>query len=205
MNIEGNQAAFLFAVPSNGMSQETSAIYEPGITYVVSAGLVGSSSFAPPEGTTLSLSLYYRESETNLVTIASRDVIYNATNFPSLSNLVYFAVASQPLTNNHPALGKNVGVAITSTVAPAGGIWDIDNVTLAAEQLSLTVARVENNLRITWNSRDGATYQLQTSSDLMTWNVTGAPIIGTGSTQSSDVPVPSAASYAFFRLRVGAE
>jgi hypothetical protein len=198
-NLDGNQAAYLFAVPSNGIFQTLPALYEPGVSYQMTAAFVGSSTFPPPDGTTLEMALFYMNGAER-VNISSTPVVYNPSNFPSLASTVDFSVATPFLGQDHPAIGKNVGLSIISTVATAGGIWDLENVRFSAEALRVRSQKVGNSLRITWASKSGTIYRLQTSSDLVNWSDTDDPVGISNGELSVDVPIDSAARAVFYKL-----
>jgi hypothetical protein len=200
-NIDGKQAAYLFAVPPNGIFQETSATYEAGLSYEVSLGLVASTTIPPAEGSTLTIGLYFSDAQGNQIPLASRDVVYNAANFPSLTNLVYFNATSGPLKNGHPALGKHIGISIVSKVATSGGIWDIDDVQIRESVFALTTSRLASILRISWPARAGTTYQLQKSEDLLNWADLRAPVQAAGTEVLVAEPLDPAGR-AFYRVRV---
>jgi hypothetical protein len=203
-NLDLKQAAYLFAVPSNGIFQESSAVFEPGVAFRLTIGFVGSASIPPPEGTTLQIGLYYRDS-TNRVLVATNSVVYNSTNFPSLTNLVDFTAVTPVIGTNHPAVGKNIGISIISTVAPAGGIWDLDNVRLRPELLRIQSSVAGGNLRLSWPTQTGPSYQLEVSSDLAAWTASGSPIAGTGADVSTEISFTSGTARGFYRLRLLAQ
>jgi hypothetical protein len=93
-NLDQSQAGYLFAAPSNGIFQDLSATYEVARAYTVTAGLVGSSSIPPTDGTTLAISLYYRDATNQMVTIASTNVAYNSSNFPTNTSFIDFSTST---------------------------------------------------------------------------------------------------------------
>jgi hypothetical protein len=199
-NMDQNQGAYLFAVPSNGIFQELPATYEAGVSYKLSAGFVGSATFAPADGSIIQLSLYYRDG-TNLVTVASRSITYNSTTFPSLTNFVDFTLNAPFVEQTNAWVGKQIGVAITSTVAQAGGIWDIDNVRLTANPLRLQIAFNGPKVELTWPTTAGVTYDVEVSGDLINWINYSGPLTGTGSPITMNISYLSQRG-GFFRLKL---
>jgi len=76
----------------------------------------------------------------------------------------------------------NVTVRTTTTTAP-----------------TLSVAKVGNNLNITITGQAGATFNLEGSTDLVTWSVVGPVTIGSNGT--AQVQVPITGNFRFFRAR----
>ena len=85
-----------------------------------------------PEGSTLELSLYYVDTASNRVTVASTVVTNSATLFPTNTFLTDFTVRVPTVQATNAWAGQPIGVRLLSTVAPtlAGGYWDLDNVRL---------------------------------------------------------------------------
>ncbi|MGV3773751.1 MAG: hypothetical protein ACO1QB_12675 [Verrucomicrobiales bacterium] len=147
VNIDGNQALYLFAVPQAGFfqdynsvdwndaapSREFNATYQPGNSYSMKVGVVGGGG-GMVEGATLQLVLYYRGSLGQMVTVASAQVTHTTALFPDVNHLVDVEVAVPPVKATDEWAGKNIGIMMVSTVAgdKAGGFWDIDNVRLSA-------------------------------------------------------------------------
>jgi len=143
-NVDGAQACFLFGLPSAGFFQDYAstdyaghthqftATYTTGKSYRLTVGLAGGGANMP-EGSTLQLSFYYRDTSGAPVTIASTDVTYTAATFPNLTHLIDFKVNLPAVKSTDAFAGKNIGVMIVSTTGfdKIGGYWDIDNVRLA--------------------------------------------------------------------------
>jgi hypothetical protein len=144
-NMEGQQAAFLFALPEvylfqdyNSLSgtnttpsHDFAAIYETGKSYNLTVGVLGNGG-GMTNGATLELSLYYRDAASNLVTVAATTITNSADLFPTNTYFTDFEVIVPPVTGNESWAGRHIGVKIASTVdfALQGGYWDIDNVRL---------------------------------------------------------------------------
>jgi len=206
-NMDGDQALFFFAYPEVAIFQDYTTVggtnsaptfefdeeFTAGRAYQLSAGLVGGGGNMV-EGVTLVLSLYYRDSNSNMVTVASTTITNNAANFPNLTNLVDFYVRTPLIGATDPANRKKIGIAITSgaNFQNAGGYWDIDNIRLkelATDATRVSVMREGTNLRVSWAAIAGKTYQVEVSSDLTDWTETGAAQTGIGRTMSVEVPV----------------
>jgi hypothetical protein len=146
VNCDGNQLAFMFAYPQLGIFQDYNSIdgfssspshafnakYETGKSYQLTVGLTSSSYEPLNQGSTLQLSLYYRDVGSNMVTVAQTTVTYDTNVFTNLDDLIDFQVTVPGVKATNPWAGKNIGIEIVSTVAPQnlGGVWDIDNVRL---------------------------------------------------------------------------
>ena len=105
--------------------------YVAGRAYQLSAGVVGGGGNML-DGVELVMSLYYRDANSNKVTLASTTITNSAATFPNLTNLVDFHVVTPVIAPTDAANGKKIGIAITSgaNFQNAGGYWDIDNVRL---------------------------------------------------------------------------
>ena len=202
-NMDEKQGAFIFAIPSNGIFQETPATFEQGVSYTLNVGFVGSATFPPPDGTTMQIGLYYRDGA-NMVPVATKDVVYNSSNFPTLTAFVDFSATTPFVSKTDAWYGKNIGVSIITTVATSGGIWDVDNVRLTANALQIQFSVVGGNLHITFPTKTGFTYRLQTSTDLVSWTDFSNPVTGNNAEGSVDVPLSTAPGQAFFKLKVTA-
>ena len=120
----------------------------------------------------------------------------------TVTSTVDFSVTTPLLSKTNAAIGKNIGISIISTVATAGGVWDVENVRFSAEALRVRSEKIGNNLHITWASKTGSSYQLQTSSDLVNWSDTGAVIAGNNGEISIDLPISGSGTEAFYKLRL---
>lgn len=152
VNHEGSQAGYLLSYPqvtlfqdyNSSPTHDFNAVFEVGKSYNLTIGLFGKSTLAP--GSTLLLSLYYRDALDNKVTVGSTTVTYSAANFPETAplNLVDYAVNVPPVLASDAWAGKHIGIQLESTTPLAmstGGNWDFDNVRLTAvpEPASLTL------------------------------------------------------------------
>jgi hypothetical protein len=132
-NMDGNQAAYLFAETENGIYQELPAKFEAGFSYRFTVGLTGSPNSPLTEGSSLDLTFYYRDAGGAIVPVFTRMVNYHAATMGGGTNLVDFSVQIPATATASAALGKSIGVLIKSTALEnKGGVWDIDNARLAA-------------------------------------------------------------------------
>lgn len=196
--LDGDQAIYLFAVPSVGFFQdydstdwahaapghEFAAAFETGKSYTLTVGVVGGGG-GMVEGSSLLLSLYYRDAAGQMVTVGANPVTYSQALFPTSTHLVDMQVRVPAVQSTDAWAGKHLGVMVVSTAAAdkAGGYWDLDNIRLAASVdngLVLKFARSGEDLRIAWPSVAGFVYQVKVSEDLKTWSDFGSPTVGTG-------------------------
>lgn len=142
-NRVGVQAGYILAVPqvtlfqdyNSSPTHEFDATYEVGKAYNLTIGVFGKSSIAP--GSTLELSLYYRDNVDNRVKVGSTVINYSSTEFPITPtlNLIDYQV-NVPLVQASDAwAGQKIGIQLESTVdisRTSFGNWDFDNVRLTA-------------------------------------------------------------------------
>jgi hypothetical protein len=206
-NIERLQAAYLFATPGNGFYQDLPTPYELNATYTLTANIVGSSSIPPTSNTPITMALYYRDAQSNMMTIASKTIAFTPANFPSATHMAEFFATSSAITAASAPLDKNIGVYFASAAGPddSGGVWDIDNVRITvAHGLPLAFALEGSDLRISWQSDVGATYRLLKADQLAgtggasPFTPVGDPITGTGEIMS--ISVPTTGEMGFFQL-----
>jgi hypothetical protein len=137
-NHDGVQCAYMLSFPGVTLFQDASsgfnATYGVGQSYTMTLGLFGKSMTA--NANSLQLSLYYRDSGNNVVTIGSPTTItYNPANFPLTPplNLVDYSVTIPAVQAGDAWAGKNIGVMIQVASADMlGGYWDMDNLRLTS-------------------------------------------------------------------------
>lgn len=143
-NLDGSQAAYLFAIPGAGLFQDYSstdwnhssplhlfdAQFQVGMSYDLTVGVLGGSGMT--DGATLQLSFYYRDAGNNPVTIATTDVTYSLANFPTITHLDDYQVSLATVQASDPWAGQNIGVQITATSLGGNSYWDVDNVRVKA-------------------------------------------------------------------------
>ncbi len=144
-NVEGKQAAFLFALPEVAISQdyntlsgtntvpghEFNVLFEPGKSYALTVAVLGGGG-GMTNGATLELSLYYRDAASNRVTVAATTITHSTALFPTNSHLIDFQARTAVVQASDAWAGKNIGVRLASTggFELQGGYWDVDNVRL---------------------------------------------------------------------------
>jgi len=130
-NLDGNQVAFLFAVPGVSLFQETASPFTAGLSYTLDVGVRGGGALTP--GTEFKVSLYY-------VSAGSR-VPLNSTTIVATAGLVTTTElenvrVSVPTVQIEDAwAGKNLGVELSAaTPNGAAGIayWEIDKVQVSS-------------------------------------------------------------------------
>jgi hypothetical protein len=136
-NVDGKQAAYLFASPDVAIFQECNstgggdATFEPGKSYTLTVGVLGGGG-GMTNGATLELGFYYRDASSNQVTVAATTITNTSDLFPINTHLTDFAVQVPTVRAGDPWAGKLIGIQLTSTVGfdKMGGYWDVDNVRL---------------------------------------------------------------------------
>lgn len=142
-NADGQQAAYLFAVPGAGLFQDYASVawnettpshafdatYAVGVAYELNVGVLAGPGMG--DGAGLRISLYYRDGTDSMVTVAARDVAFSAAEFPTVTHLNDYQVTLPIVAANDAWAGQKIGVSITVT-APGASYWDVDNVRLAA-------------------------------------------------------------------------
>lgn len=208
-NCEGTQAIWLMAVPEAGLFQDYrsvgsnesvpsyafDAIYEPGKSYQLTVGLFGGGAggnYGMLLGATLELSLYYRDANSNRVTVAATTVTNSAELFPSNTNLVDFTVTVPTVLASDLWAGQHIGIQLLSTVPPElqGGYWDLDNVRLTstlAPQLLAPGLTNNNQFHFTLRSEPGLRCEILASTNA-TWPATSWTVLTTITNVSGETP-----------------
>ncbi|MCB1125028.1 MAG: hypothetical protein KDM81_00930 [Verrucomicrobiae bacterium] len=154
-NLDGQQAAFIFALPEVGVFQDYNSrdysqaepshafdvTYQPGLAYELTAGVVGNGG-GMQEGVTLALRLYYLDDAGQPVTVAETTVVNSAEIFGDRTFLVDYTVRVPEVRADDAWTGRHLGIGFISTVGfdQPGGYWDVDHVRLR----SISRARLEN-------------------------------------------------------------
>lgn len=218
-NCDGKQAIWLFAVPEVGLFQDYAsigsnetvpsyafdAIYEPGKSYQLTVGLFGGGAggnYGMLLGATLELSLYYRDANSNRVTVAATTVTNSAELFPSNTNFVDFTVTVPTVRASDPWAGQHIGIQLLSTVPPElqGGYWDLDNVRLTstlAPQL-LAPGRTNNQFHFMLRSEPGLRCEILASTNA-TLPIASWTVLTTVTNVSGEMPFVDSAP--FFQQR----
>jgi len=144
-NCDGDQAAFLFALPETALFQDYdtvsgtntapshafNATFVAGKSYDLAVGVIGGGG-SMQAGATLHLSLYYRDTSGSKVIVAETSITNNSILFPTNTHFVDFDVHVPTVSESDPWVGQHIGIRFLSTTdfALAGGYWDLDNVRL---------------------------------------------------------------------------
>jgi hypothetical protein len=204
-NMDGDCASWMFAVPEVGYFQDYDsvdwndvtpshafdAIYEPGKSYQMTVGLFGGGAGRNGGmllGATLQLSLYYRDANSNRVTVAAITITNSAELFTSNTNFVDFTITVPTVKPGDAWAGQHIGIFCLSTV-PAelqGGYWDLDNVRLVsilAPQL-VNPTLTNNQFQFRLHSEPGLRFDILASTNatlpLTSWTVLGTVTNVTG-------------------------
>lgn len=214
-NIDGNQAAYLFAVPEVGLFQDMlsvdgftnastlNAVYEPGKSYQFTLGVSGGGG-GMSNGTTLQLSFYYRDANSNHVTISSAFITNAAATFPVTTHFVDFSVHLPGILASDAWAGKPVGVKILSTVDPtlSGGYWDIDKARLEVRKVPmLELIRSNNSTGLVLTSEPGLAFSILNSTNLAANNSWTHLLSITNQTGKIAIPAPTGNEMEFFQVQ----
>jgi hypothetical protein len=182
-NCDGSDAAFLFAVPDAALFQDYDSVYGTnttpthafnakfnlGSSYDLTVGLIGGGG-GMSNGVTLDLSLYYRDSSSNMVTVAAATVTNSLQDFPTNTHFVDFQVHAPAVKAADAWAGQHIGIQLLSTAnfGNAGGYWDLDNVRLTeTPALALSSAGATNGqFGFTVVSQPGVQFEIQASTDI---------------------------------------
>lgn len=223
VNITGNQAIWLFAVPGVELFQDYEstdwnhpspmhafdAVYEVGRSYQLSVGVIGGGG-GMLDGATLEISLYYRDGDGKPVTVASTVATQSIESFPSTNRFEDQVVVMPAVRPGDAWAGRHIGIRFRSTVTTEleGGYWDIDNVRLVGIPVpTLALALSGPDAQLSWPSETGYQYQLEACTDPAGtpgdtgWTDVGPALAGTGSPLSYNVPL-AAAPGRLFRVKV---
>jgi len=207
-NCDGLQAIWMFAVPEVGLfqdyesmdwndsspSHEFDAHYEPGKSYDLIVGVIGTGG-GMVEGVTMELGLYYRDAASNRVAVATTILTNNPAVFSNNTHFVDCHVNVPVVKVGDPWAAQRIGIQFVSTVTTnlQGGYWDLDNVRLASQLAPVFVNPGHSNVQFECiiQSEPGLVFELFASTNLtlpaLNWtslgvvtNVTGAiPFIDT--------------------------
>jgi hypothetical protein len=137
-NCDGEQAAWVFAVPEVELFEDLTATFEIGRSYHLTVGIIGGGGNMK-DSVPIEIRLYYRDGEDNKVTVGATTFTYDSeTGYVKHFKDVQLDIP--PVVDTDPWAGKSIGVQIISTLSfpedldpvtgRAGGFWDLDNVRL---------------------------------------------------------------------------
>jgi hypothetical protein len=193
-NCDGVNAGFMFAHPEVALLQDNNTIYGTnsspthafnakyvaGKSYELTVAVLGGGAGMSNDAT-IQCSLYYRDSASNIVVVASTTATNDTGTFPNHTHFVDFK-AKIPVVNAIDLwAGKNIGIRLlsTSTTNNTGGYWDVDNVRLVettATALSGPV-KTNNQFKLTLASEPDSAFDVIASSNISqassNWTVVG--------------------------------
>ncbi|HVK59747.1 MAG TPA: hypothetical protein VM735_13260 [Candidatus Kapabacteria bacterium] len=218
-NFDGEQGAFLFALPDVAISQEFAPLhttntalapdfngtYEVGKAYAMTVAVLGGSG-GMTNGATLELSFYYRDSASNAVIVASTTITNSTSLFPTNTHFTDFRVAAPTVADGADWAGKPIGIRLASTVGfdRQGGYWDIDNVRVEITQAPIlsTPAVNSGQFQLTLESPHGR-YEVLSTPDITatgsTWTNAGTITNTTG--RATFVDPNSSVAHRFYQVR----
>jgi len=182
-NCDGNQAAWMFAVPEVALFQDYNSVdwsnatpthafnatFDVGKSYHLTVGVIGGGGNML-EGASLELSLYYRDAASNMVTVAATDISNSTAIFSNTTHLIDFTVDVPAVKAADAWAGQNIGAQLLSTVSSnlEGGYWDLDNVRLMAVQEPSLVAPTWTNgqFQFTLRSEPGLSFEILGATNL---------------------------------------
>jgi hypothetical protein len=220
VNCHSNQAAWLFANPEVGLFQDYDSMdwndskpthdfdvkFEIGKTYRLTLGVIGGG-YNMLAGTPLQAGLYYRDTTTNKVMVATTTITHSPALFGSRTQLIYFEVSTPVVREADPWAGQHLGIQFLSTVAPAlaGGFWDLDDVRLSSTMSPVVSnpAMVNGQFQFTLLSEPGVVLEILAHANpalpLSSWDSLGAVTNHTGTIPFVDTSVNF--SQRFYQVR----
>jgi hypothetical protein len=145
-NMDGEQAAFMFAYPEVAIFQDalattsTGEVPESGVNTRFEAGKVyrltvalRSGGGGMKDGASFEIGFYYRNAEGQRIPVNSSTLTHVAGT--GVSPLLDFHASTDTVQVDDPWEGKPIGIRLASIVGfeNAGGYWDLDNVRLRIE------------------------------------------------------------------------
>jgi len=220
-NVDGKQAAYLFAMADVAIFQDYISIggmgtepthefnlkYERGNAYDLTVGVLGGGG-GMSNGVPFVLSFYYRDAASNRVTVASTTITNSQTLFPTNTHLTDFQVQVPAVRGDEPWAGKHVGVQFASGLTLLdstlfGGYWNIDNVRVRAVRnpvLKDFVVNASQEFQFTLSGEPGR-YEVLSSTDvaapLANWSSLGVFTNATGEVSITDTN----SGHRFYRAR----
>ena len=219
-NCDGNLAIWLWAIPEVALFQDYDstdwrprppthafdARFEIDKSYALTVGVNGGGG-GMSNGTTLQISLYYRDRSSNMVTVAATSITNNLENFPNHTHLTDYDVRVPTVRAGDAWAGQHIGILLLSTVDTnlQGGYWDLDNVRLtqAGEPVLRDFIRTNGQFQFTLQSEPGLKFEILASADpalrLADWTSLGTVTNETGLVPFIDTTANS--SRRFYRAR----
>ena len=165
-NMDGNQGLYFLAIPQVAVFQDYdtvawnqaapshafNATYTPGNMYQLDVGVIGGFG-GMSAGSSLLLSLYYRDAGNNPVPIASTPVVFAPGMFPTTTHFLDFTVTVPYVQVGDAWAGQHIGVQLASMNGDGAGYWDLDNVRLTVIPEPAAGALVGVGLAALWAAR----------------------------------------------------
>ena len=218
-NCDGNQAIWLFVVPQAALFQDYDSIdwrspepghafdatFEVGKSYQLTVG-ISAPGGAMPQGVTMELSLYYRDTASNLVAVAATSITNTVSIFITNTHFIDFQVGLPMVRPTDPWAGQHIGIQMLSTVDPLVSVpdlsyWDLDNVRLTStlEPVLQRPAWANNYYQFTLQSEPGLAVEILSASDLTlprsNWTSLGILTNISGTTPFSDTAASTQPRY----------
>jgi hypothetical protein len=216
-NCDGNQALYVFAVPDTGVFQDydsldwahTNAthsftpIFEPGKSYHLKLGIIGTGGGMLP-GVTFRFGLYYRDAQSNMVTVAATSVTNSPDVFSNNTHFIDFHVDTSVVKVSDAWAGQHIGIQLLSTVDfnLVGGYWDLDNVRLSTGPALLNSAWSNGQFSCNLLSQPGSVFEILTSSNLLSSNWDTLTTVTNVSGFDSFVDAAAAGKQRFYRAHL---
>lgn len=181
-NCEGNQAIWLFSVPTAGLFQDYDSIdwsnsvpthafdtrFIVGRACRLTVGVrLGVYPMTP--GAQLELALYYRDAASNQLTVATLSITNTFSEFTNTTRMIDFQVTVPTVASTDPWAGQRLGIRMLSTIpSEIGGLWELDNVRLESfgpPTLSAP-AVTDGHFTFTLESEPGTRFEILGSADL---------------------------------------
>jgi hypothetical protein len=116
------------------------------------------------EGVTLALGLYYRDTSSNRIAVATTVVTNSSTVFSNGNHFLDFEVNLPTVKADDVWAEQQIGVQFLSTVSPelAGGYWDLDHVRLTSILAPTFVnpSHTNGQFQFTIQSEPGLTFEM---------------------------------------------
>lgn len=128
-NLDGNQAAYLLAIPGVGLQQTLNSTFEVGKAYSLTLGVLGGGGLQ--EGSRFEMSLYFLDDASSLVPVTTSVITYNSTAFPTITHLQEQQLSLGATQPTDVWAGRKIGIRLLSSFGTGVGYWDVDKVQLA--------------------------------------------------------------------------
>jgi hypothetical protein len=223
-NVHGNQAVYLFAIPTVGFFQDHDstdwanpipthafdARFEPGKSYTLTVGIRGGGGNMA-DGVTLELSLYYRDAAGERLPVAVTSITNSPQLFPAGTQLIDFQTHVPVVQADDPWADRHLGIQILSTVHPdlVGGYWDLDHVRLEETSAAprLTASLINGQFALTLLSEPGSQFDILAAhalaSPLIEWTHLGTVTNHSGATtiEHIDIDIDIESNHRFYQVR----